>query len=149
MPINSRAVRRFAPFALLALMLAGCGGVPGRGHETTPTPVTIIGKAPVPPAAIVGDPVGGKKVFTDAGCGACHRFTPAGSTGKVGPDLDNLATYAKAANQELIAFTKTSIVDPNAYIAPGYSANIMPGNYGTTLTPKQLADLVAFLVKTP
>ena len=55
----------------------------------------------------------------------------------------------KPRTRRLVAFTKSSIVDPNAYIAPGYSANIMPGNYGTTLTPKQLADLVAFLVKTP
>jgi cytochrome c551/c552 len=148
-PINSLAVRRFAPFALLVLMLAGCGsGVPGRGHTTTPTPETIIGKPPRP-TTIVGVPAAGKRVFVDAGCGACHIFTPAGTTGKVGPNLDNLATYAKAANQALIEFTKSSIVDPNAYIAPGYKANIMPGNYGTTLTPKQLADLVAFLVKTP
>ena len=148
MPINSRAVRRFVPFALLAFLLAGCGGVPGRGHTTTPTPATIIGKPPTP-ATIVADPVAGKKVFVDAGCGACHIFIPAETTGKIGPNLDNLAAYAKAANQGLVAFTKQSIVDPNAYIAPGYKANIMPGNYGTTLTPKQLADLIAFLVKGP
>lgn len=148
MPINSQAVRRFVPVALLALLLAGCGGVPGRGHTTTPTPETIIGKPPTP-VTIVADPVAGKKVFVDSGCGACHTFIPAETTGKIGPNLDNLAAYAKAANQGLVAFTTQSIVDPNAYIAPGFSANIMPGNYGTTLTPKQLADLVAFLVKGP
>ena len=33
----------------------------------------------------------GKMVFTNSGCSACHTFTPAGSSGKVGPDLDKLS----------------------------------------------------------
>ncbi len=126
MPINSRPCAASPLLQCSRLLLAGCGsGVPGRGHVTTPTPVTVVGKLPKP-VTIVGDPVAGKAVFVSTGCGACHTFTPAGTTGKVGPDLDHLAAYAKAANQELVAFTKTSIVDPNAYIAPGYRANIMP-----------------------
>jgi cytochrome c551/c552 len=141
-------VRRFVPFAVLALIAAGCGtSVPG-GKTTTPTPVTVIGKLPKP-VTVVGIPSAGKAVFVSTGCGACHTFTPAGTTGKVGPDLDHLAAYAKAANQALIPFTHTSIVDPNAYIAPGFKAGIMPPNYGSTLTSQQLADVVAFLVKGP
>jgi cytochrome c551/c552 len=147
-PINSRAVRRFAPFAVLALIAVGCGtSVPG-GKVTTPTPVTVIGEVPKP-VVIVGVPSAGKAVFVSTGCGACHTFTPAGANGKVGPNLDDLAASAKVANQDLITFTRTSIVDPNAYIAPGFSPNIMPPSYGTTLSPRQLADLVAFLVKGP
>ncbi len=30
----------------------------------------------------------GQKQFKSAGCGACHRFAAAASTGKIGPDLD-------------------------------------------------------------
>jgi cytochrome c551/c552 len=135
-------VRCLAPLTLLALVLAACGTtVPGGKHETTPTPVTIIGKAPTPTLP-------GKAVFLSSGCGACHTFTPAGSTGKVGPNLDHLAAYAKAAGQPLPVFVKTSIVDPSAYIAPGFP-NVMPGTYGKSLTPQQLTDLVAFLVKGP
>ena len=33
-------------------------------------------------------------------------------------------------------------------VAPGFS-NVMPGTYAHSLTPKQLADVVAFLVKGP
>ena len=40
-----------------------------------------------------------------------------------------------------------SIVDPNKDVASGYQPNIMPGNFGQTLTPKQIDDLVAFLTK--
>jgi cytochrome c551/c552 len=132
---------------LLVGLLVGCG-VPG-GKETTPTPVTIVGKPPTPPAPVVGDPAAGKTVFISAGCGACHIFTPAGTTGKIGPNLNNLAAYAKAANQGLVEFTKTSIVDPGAYVAPGYPAGVMPATYGTSLTARQLVDLIAFLVKGP
>ncbi len=37
------------------------------------------------------------------------------------------------------------IVDPNAEIAKGYSANVMPQDLGTTLTPEEINQLVAFL----
>jgi mono/diheme cytochrome c family protein len=143
-------VRRFVPLVLVALMLAACGTtVPGGKHVTTPTPVTVVGKAPKPPAPVLGDPSAGKAVFVSQGCGACHTFTPAGTNGKVGPKLDNLAEYAKAANQgSLEDFVHESIVDPSAYVAPGFS-NVMPPTYANSLTPKQLADVVAFLVKGP
>ena len=37
------------------------------------------------------------------------------------------------------------IVDPNAEIAKGYPANVMPENFGETLSKKELEDLVKFL----
>ena len=35
-----------------------------------------------------GDPAKGKEVFASAGCGSCHTFEAAGSSGTVGPNLD-------------------------------------------------------------
>ena len=32
----------------------------------------------------------GEAVFNSAGCAACHTFEPAGATGMVGPNLDNV-----------------------------------------------------------
>ena len=52
-----------------------------------------------------GDAATGKAVFTSAGCAACHTFTPAGSTGTIGPNLDDLADYANKAGQPLEDFT--------------------------------------------
>jgi cytochrome c551/c552 len=143
-------VRRLASFAVLALLLVGCSDtVPGGKKVVTPTPDTVVGKLPKP-TQTVGDPAKGKPLFVATGCGACHVFTPAATTGKVGPDLDHLAAYAKAANQgTLPQFVSASITDPGAYVAPGFPAGAMPGNYGTSLSPQQLADLVAFLVKGP
>jgi mono/diheme cytochrome c family protein len=38
-----------------------------------------------------------------------------------------------------------SITDPNATIAAGYPPNVMPSNFGQTLTPDQLQQLVTYL----
>jgi mono/diheme cytochrome c family protein len=97
--------------------------------------------------AAKGDAAAGKTIFGAQGCAACHTFKPAGSTGTVGPDLDKLPESAAAAKMPLDAFIKQSIVDPNAYIAPGYAKGVMPPNFGTTLSAKQVDDLVAFLAQ--
>jgi cytochrome c oxidase subunit 2 len=89
--------------------------------------------------------VSGKAVFTNNGCGACHTLTAAGTTGKVGPDLDKLRAYAQQAKQPLDAFIRTSIVSPNAYIQPGYPKNVMPQTFGTSLSKQQLDALVTYL----
>jgi cytochrome c oxidase subunit 2 len=114
-------------------MLAGCGG------EKTVAPTGPVEGAL--PKAAKGNPTAGKKVFLDSGCGNCHTFAPAGTHGTIGPNLSKVLK-GKSAD-----FIKTSIIDPNAEIAPGYQPNIMPQNYGSQLTSKQLADLVAFLQK--
>lgn len=140
-------MRRFALLAVLALLAVGCSDtVPGGKKVVTPTPETVIGKPPAPPVALKGNAAAGKAVFLSAGCSACHTFTPAGSKGTVGPNLDKLAQSAQQANQGTLAqFTSTSITSPDAYIAPGYQAHIMPSTFGQSLKPQQIADLVAFL----
>ncbi|MGZ4391630.1 MAG: c-type cytochrome, partial [Gaiellaceae bacterium] len=87
-------------------------------------------------------------VFLSSGCGACHTFKPAGSSGTVGTDLDHLAADAQKAHRgSLTAYAHESIVKPNAYVVPGYPAGVMPQNFGTKLSKKQLGDLVAFLTQ--
>jgi len=89
----------------------------------------------------------GLSVFNANGCSSCHTLSAANATGKVGPDLDNLVAYAKKANQPLESFVHDSIVDPNAYIQPGYPKNVMPGTFGQSLTKSQLDAVVSFLVQ--
>jgi cytochrome c551/c552 len=142
-------VRRLALIGAFAAVLVGCSSsVPGGKKVTTPTPETVIGKLPT--LGPKGNPARGKPVFLSNGCGACHTFTPAGSTGKVGPSLNTLAASAQKANQgTLTQFIRTSIVDPGAYVAPGYPSGVMPTNYAQSIKPAQLADLVAFLAQGP
>jgi mono/diheme cytochrome c family protein len=69
---------------MLAVVAAGCGGDDSDSAE--------------PPAATTteenggsgtGDAANGEQVFASAGCGGCHTFEAAGSTGSVGPNLDD------------------------------------------------------------
>ena len=119
----------------------------GREKKATQTAATTS-TAPTP--ATTGNPIAGKAVFMSAGCTACHTFTPAGSTGTVGPNLDKLAAYAKQANLPLAQFIEEAITKPPApYIPPGYPTTVMPTNFATSLSTTQLANLVAFLDKGP
>jgi cytochrome c oxidase subunit II len=88
----------------------------------------------------------GKAVFQNNACTGCHTLSAAGSTGTTGPDLDKLAQAAQQAGQPLEAFVRQSIVNPNAYIAPGYPKNVMPQTFGSTLSKQELDSLVQFLV---
>jgi hypothetical protein len=40
-----------------------------------------------------------------------------------------------------------SIVDPNKVIVKGYPPNVMPANFEQTLSPKEVEDLVEYLVE--
>jgi mono/diheme cytochrome c family protein len=134
-------VVRRALVLLVPVVLCGCGAVPsppGR-RKAAQRPVTASAAA-----LRVGF-----AVFRDHGCGSCHTFVPAGTGGSVGPDLDTKPEQdARRENLPLAAFVKRSIVDPNAYISPGFPRNVMPHGFSRKLSKRQLADLVAF-VATP
>jgi mono/diheme cytochrome c family protein len=71
----------------VATYIAQCAGNPTCG-------VTAAKAAP-PTTTTTGGGGGGaapngKKVFADAGCGGCHTLKDAGSSGNVGPNLDQL-----------------------------------------------------------
>jgi len=86
----------------------------------------------------------GKAVYANNGCGACHALEAAGSTAKVGPDLDKLPDLARRAGEPLEEFVRESIVKPNAYIEPGFPRGLMPAY--DELEGEQLDALVDFLV---
>jgi mono/diheme cytochrome c family protein len=136
-------MRRLLPLLAAMFLLAGCGG----GKTVAPTAEEVVGTLPSTTAQTVsGDAKAGAPLFKSKGCGGCHTFQPAGTNGKIGPDLDKLADYATKANQgSLTQFTTESIKNPATYVEKGYS-NVMP-NFGQSLTDKQIADLVAYLTK--
>jgi mono/diheme cytochrome c family protein len=110
--------------------------------ETTETETTETETGPAGTTTAeqpAGNAAAGRTVFEDQGCASCHTFAPAGATGTVGPNLGEVLPGKDAA------FIHESIVDPNAEVASGFSAGVMPQNYGDQLSPQQLDDLVAFL----
>ena len=125
---------------VVALALAGCGG----GEEVAPVAETVEGETPQGQQAAQGDPQAGKAVYDENGCGSCHAFEPAGSTADVGPSLNDLAQSAEEADQGTVQeYARTSIVNPNAYVAEGFQPIMPPFK----LQEKQLADLVAFITQ--
>jgi mono/diheme cytochrome c family protein len=106
----------------VAAYVAMYAGVPGAAPPTVP-----------------GGP--GAQVFANNGCGGCHTFAAAKSGGVTGPNLDEILAGQSAA------MVHESIVDPNKEIAKGYPPNVMPANYEQTISPKELDQLVEYLLE--
>jgi mono/diheme cytochrome c family protein len=110
------------------------------GTSTAATPTETAGGGGGPS----GDPAAGEQLFTanaQPPCASCHTLSEANATGQVGPNLDDVLK-GKSAD-----FIHESIVDPNAEIANGFTAGVMPETYRDQLNDQQLADLVAFLAQ--
>jgi mono/diheme cytochrome c family protein len=89
------------------------------------------------------------------GCTVCHSLTPVGPAWAASGDQPGLgeraalrveqADYAGEAGtpeQYLIE----SVADPNAYLVPGFTANVMPINFADRITLQQMADLMAYML---
>jgi cytochrome c553 len=160
-------VRGLLLIALFALLLVGCGGSEEKTAtaesvdttatrtdtgetetgETSETGETGTGETGTggDNEAVEGDAAAGEQVFASNGCGSCHTFEPAGSSGTTGPDLDELSDFAENANQPLAAFTRTSITSPSDYVEEGFPDGVMP-EYDQ-LSDEDLDNLVAFLTQ--
>jgi cytochrome c oxidase subunit 2 len=90
------------------------------------------------PPKVPGGP--GAQVFANNGCGGCHTLAAAETGGVTGPNLDEVLPGQSPA------MVHESIVDPNKAIAKGYPANVMPQNFGQTLSKKELEQLVEYLI---
>ncbi len=116
--------------AAFALIASACGG-----KIAAPLPSTIIGKvatvkqAALPAAYKGGDATAGKQVFLTAGCTGCHTLKDAGSTGQVGPNLDQAKPAATLV-----------------YMRVTQGAGAMPSFKGK-LSTKQIADVIAYVTK--
>jgi mono/diheme cytochrome c family protein len=115
-----------------------------KGHSA-PKPAGGATKPAESPAAA------GKAIFTgDAGCGACHKLSDAGTSGTVGPDLDQIVANAeknKKAGQSVEDYIKESIVNPEAFVEKGFPAGTMPGDFGQRLSAEEIDALVKYLLE--
>lgn len=107
----------------VGLLVAGCGGdEEATATETTPTETTAPG------GGESGEAIAGKEVFLgSAGCAGCHTLADAGSTGTIGPNLDDAMP-----SEELVVERVTN----------GLGA--MPSFKGE-LTEQQIADVAAYV----
>jgi cytochrome c oxidase subunit 2 len=90
----------------------------------------------------------GEQIFLANNCGTCHTFKPIPSAvGKIGPDLDNLKEAAATAGKPLEDFIRESIVDPNAYLAPGFKPPSGMPPFASIITGDDLDTLVQYLAE--
>jgi mono/diheme cytochrome c family protein len=78
----------------LGLVGAGCGGGSDSSAPATTAETTTGGAGggeTTTGGPETGDATNGKTVFASAGCGSCHTYSKAGSSGSIGPNLDDLA----------------------------------------------------------
>jgi mono/diheme cytochrome c family protein len=106
--------------------------------QETATRETATTETETTPEGGGGDPQAGRAVFLSQGCGGCHAFSAAGTNAAIGPNLDESLQGDDAEH------IRESILDPAAEVESGFQP-IMPTDYQDKLSPKQVADLVAFL----
>jgi mono/diheme cytochrome c family protein len=97
---------------------------------------TAGGTASTPPAAaaaLPGDARAGRAVFARMGCGSCHRLAAAGSSGQIGPPLDQVLPNHTAGS------LRAKIVDPGG-------GSVMPTDFARRMSAADLRALVAFLL---
>ena len=133
--------------AVLALaVVAGCGGE----EESSPAPETVEGTVPtdgvvtlswtmdhvapmaasVADAALMLDALRGSDRPDLAGCGSCHTFADAGTSGTVGPNLDESSVDFAAAEEQIRA-----------------GGGGMPAFEGQ-LSDEEIANVAAYVVET-
>lgn len=153
---------RLGTFPLECTELCGLGHSLMRSEAIVMTPAAFNAwlrqqekaAGPAPPASTTSTTsttsspsAAGLSAFNANSCASCHTLSAAGATATIGPDLDKLVSYAQQAKQPLAAFVHQSIVDPGAYVQPGYANGLMPSNFGQVLSKTQLDALVTFLVQ--
>jgi|SoiMetStandDraft_5_1073268.scaffolds.fasta_scaffold20547_2 cytochrome c6 len=125
----------------LAFAAVGCGG----DEEASPTPDTVTGTTTETTTTETttdttetettetggegeGDPEAGKEVFLgSSGCGTCHTLSDAGTSGTVGPNLDDAQP-----SHDLVVDRVTN----------GQGA--MP-SFSSTLSEEQIQDVAAYV----
>jgi mono/diheme cytochrome c family protein len=145
--MRRRAVAVLVFASIFAVAVAGCGG----GEEVAPTAETVEGTVGGETetegetegatgetaeettedgeGAAQGDATAGKAVYEANGCGGCHALEAAGSSGNVGPNLDD----AKP-DFELVVDRVTN------------GRGVMP-SFGDELSEKEINDVAAFVVE--
>jgi len=118
----------------------------------TPVPTGPVYGTDIKAALPEGDPTGGQGLATSLACVNCHVTAGVGPAWLEAPQIgaraetriteSGYAGTATSAREYLIE----AIVLPNTHVVSSFNPDIMPKDYGSKLTPQQIADLVAYLL---
>ena len=83
----------------------------------------------------------GLEAIDKFGCAGCHDLD--GSEADIGPKLNGIGK--RMTTDE----AKTAIIDPNATIADGFEADMMPGDFADQMDDSELSLIVDYLMNLP
>lgn len=102
-----------------------------------------------------GDPLNGEALAKAKGCVGCHVSTSTGpawaasasslAMGERAALRFDQADYAGAATTPS-QYLLESIVAPKVFVVEGYLDTLMPGNFASTMTAQDAADIIAFML---
>jgi cytochrome c2 len=100
----------------------------------------------------IPDPKAGEHLYyetasgVNAGCRICHSLEKDEKI--IGPSFYGIASRAGSRVPGMTAeeYLHQSIVDPNAFVVPGFPKGQMIQNFGKLLTEEEINDLIAFLM---
>ena len=117
-----RSIVLVALAVMLAAIVAGCGGDDDGGDNGATATIGTVTNGDES-----GDAANGEQVFSSAGCGSCHTFEAAGSTGSIGPNLDDAAPSFDAVVSQVT-----------------HGGGAMPA-FEDQLTEQEIRDVAAFV----
>jgi nitric oxide reductase subunit C len=112
-----------ATLLIVSILLAACGGGDSGGDANVEAGKELFSQS------VIG---------SQAGCSTCHSLTEGEVI--VGPSMAGIGTRGDAP------YIRESIVDPNAVLVEGFSADTMPNVWDGELTGEQIDQLVAYLL---
>jgi cytochrome c oxidase subunit II len=127
LPVVAGVAAAAATFAIVTAVEAG-DQREGAGHAAGP------GQA----RTSASGHASGRLLFFQMGCASCHSLAAAGSTGAIGPNLDE---RLRAHNAKSL---KATILHPPGS-GPGLFS-VMPDNFGERMNDRALDALVGFLL---
>jgi mono/diheme cytochrome c family protein len=164
--VNRRRILLFWVVGVIGVLAVSCGGptstpiatsIPTTAPSPIPptsTPVPTATESVIEPTEVPSTPIEdpdpvkqGQALAARFGCAACHS---ADGSPKVGPTWkglfgseENLTDGSTAIVDA--AFVIESILDPDAKITQGFTANIMPKDFGEKLSDSDIDAIIAYL----
>jgi mono/diheme cytochrome c family protein len=120
-----------------AVLLVGCGGTTAEDDDSGGSDTTSLGM----------ELLNERLIGFNAGCITCHALDE--DVTLVGPSLFGIGSRAagQVAGQSAADYLRESIVNPDAFVVPGFTAGQMATAWTDYLTDEQIDSLVEVLLE--